>query len=231
MPSTTEDVLEIRYRPNARILDHRGEWAEALAAHMSLAEWNIIENRIDIFSTDKTQHIFVGFRNAGIICLDSPTANFFSDKAQRFLRRLFDFPDFDDPVLLERLGVRHRAASQFDGTFDELVGRFISRYVGLSQGLTAALADANLLDVGAPLNFSDVVGKFNTQAGPMLEDQFKTMFRKRDGLPAVGLFTDIDYFVAPAAPVARNDLVAKGAKLISEARRRTASMQNVVLGL
>src|SRR6266404_4452269 len=94
---STETVFEIRYQPNAKLLDHRGEWAEALAGHMSLPKWNILANRFDVFSADMTQHCFVSFRNAGMACLDSPTSNFFSDKAQRFFRQLIKFRDFGDP--------------------------------------------------------------------------------------------------------------------------------------
>lgn len=230
MPSSTEDVLEIRYRPNGKVLDHRGEWAETLASHMSLSQWSIVDNRVDVFATDKTQHLFVSFRNAGMVCIDSPTANFFADKTQRFLRRLFQFSGFDDPLHVERLGVRHRVAAPFDGTFEELVQRFVTRYVGLSAGFTAAFADANLVDIGAPLNFSDNVGKFNTHAGPMLEAQFKGFFKKREGLPAIGLFTDVDYFVTPSASVASNDIVTKAARLAAEAQRRSSSIRELILG-
>jgi hypothetical protein len=59
--SLSETVLEIRYRPNARVLDHRGAWAEIISAHMSLPQWNIVENRVDIHSKDKSQHVFVSF--------------------------------------------------------------------------------------------------------------------------------------------------------------------------
>ncbi len=168
---STETVFEIRYRPNAKLLDHRGEWAEALAGHMSLSKWSILNNRFDVFADDKTQHCFVSFRNAGMVCLDSPTANFFSDKAQRFFRQLVKFKDFGDPLHVERIGVRHKLASPFEGTFDELVNRFHTRYVGLSPALIESFADAHLVDIGAPLNFRDALGHFNTMAGPMLEAQ------------------------------------------------------------
>ena len=34
-----EFLLEIRYKPNARILDHRGDWAERISEHMRLPRW------------------------------------------------------------------------------------------------------------------------------------------------------------------------------------------------
>ena len=67
--------------------------------------------------------------------------------------------------------------------------------------------DAQLLDVGAPLNYRDHRGKFNTVSGPMNADQFKLFFQKDEGFPAVGLFYDIDYFKEPNAELKADDVV------------------------
>jgi len=227
---STETVFEIRYRPNAKVLDHRGEWAEALAGHMYLPQWSIINNRFDVFAEDRTQHIFVSHRNAGMVCLDSPTSNFFGEKAQRFFRQLVKFRDFGDPLHVERIGVRHKLASPFDGTFDELVNRFHTRYVGLSSALIKAFEDANLVDIGAPLNFRDARGHFNTMAGPMLEAQFKGFFTKDEGLPEVGVFADVDYFVNPSTLLSSSDIVSTTTKLIAEAQRRAETIRGLILG-
>ena len=212
------------------MLDHRGEWAEVLAAHMSLPKWSILDNRFDVFAEDRTQHIFVSFRNAGMVCLDSPTTNLFGEKTQRFFRQLVKFREFDGPLHVERIGIRHKLAAPFDGTFDELVNRFHTRYVGLSPALIKSFGDAHLVDIGAPLNFRDAIGHFNTTAGPMQEAQFKGFFTKGESLPAVGVFADVDYFVNPSTSMSSNEIVSTAAKLIAEAQRRTESLRGLILG-
>jgi hypothetical protein len=67
-------VLEIRYQPNAKVLDHRGKWAESVAAQTSLPHWVIVDSRRDIFDEEQTTRCFVGFRNVGYVthASDSP---------------------------------------------------------------------------------------------------------------------------------------------------------------
>jgi hypothetical protein len=129
---TNEHVLEIRYKPNPKVLDHRGTWAEEISRHMELSEWRIVENRIDIFSKTQDVHAFVGFRNAGLVARDTPTANFFPDKAVKLLRYLFSLEGFGDPLTVERLGVRSRFCTPFDGTFETLCERYATRLLTLT---------------------------------------------------------------------------------------------------
>jgi hypothetical protein len=49
MAGLNEHVLEVRYKPNPKVLDYRGTWAESISDHMKLPEWRIVENRIDIY--------------------------------------------------------------------------------------------------------------------------------------------------------------------------------------
>ncbi len=53
MPDLNAHTLEVRYKPNPKILDYRGTWAELISNHMNLSEWKIIENRIDIYDKEK----------------------------------------------------------------------------------------------------------------------------------------------------------------------------------
>ena len=85
MSDINEYTLEIRYRPNPKILDFRGSWAEAISAHMKLPEWSILENRVDIYDDKTKERAFVGFRNAGYVAQDTPTRNYFADKTSRYL--------------------------------------------------------------------------------------------------------------------------------------------------
>jgi hypothetical protein len=50
--TASEHVFEIRYRPNAKILDKRGEWAEKLSHELELPAWRIGANRLDVVNEE-----------------------------------------------------------------------------------------------------------------------------------------------------------------------------------
>jgi hypothetical protein len=49
----SENILEIRYKPNSKILDHRGTWAEIISKDLTLTEWLIVGNRFDVHDLGK----------------------------------------------------------------------------------------------------------------------------------------------------------------------------------
>jgi hypothetical protein len=208
VPSSNEHVVEIRYQPTARVLDHRGAWAETLSARLELPRWQIAENRLDVFEPKRTRACFLSFRNFGFVALDSPTRNYFADQAGKFVRTVFSLEQFGTRLPVTRIGVRSRFCDPFEGSFDELRDRFTSRYVSIAGPAQQAIGqDAQLLDVGAPLNYRDQLGKFNTVSGPMTADQFRLFFQKDEGFPPVGLFYDIDYFKEPNAEMKADEVV------------------------
>jgi len=201
-PVANEMLVEVRYKPNARILDFRGTWAKAISEFMELPHWQIVENRIDIFTEDRAIRAFVGFRNAGLGLLESPNRSYFGDQATKLLRFVLELEGFGDPLLVERLGVRSKFCDPFKGTFDDLRDRFSSRYITLTDRAKVAIgADARLVDIGAPLNMADRLGNFNSMSGPMAKDQFPRLFMKDEVFPDVGLYYDIDYWVKPEREV------------------------------
>lgn len=205
---TNEHVLEIRYKPNPRVLDFRGTWALAISQLLNVSHWRIIENRIDIFSEDNAIRAFVGYRNSGIINLDTPTRNYFPDHAIKLLKFLLQLDGFGDPLFVERIGVRSKFCTPFQGTFDVLLDRVTSRYVSLTEQAKSAIGkDASLIDIGAPLNFTDKLGNFNTMSGPMTKEQFPRFFTKNETFPEVGLYYDIDYSLKPNREVEGKQLV------------------------
>ena len=58
---TSDQVFEIRYRPNARILDRRGEWAVELSSQLKLPTWQVGPNRIDLSNSTSEHRAFVSF--------------------------------------------------------------------------------------------------------------------------------------------------------------------------
>lgn len=206
---TNEHVLEIRYKPNPKVLDHRGRWAEQISEYMDLRHWGIIENRIDIFSDNQVEHAFIGFKNSGYIAADTPTKNFFPDKASKLFRFLFSLEDFGESLFLERIGVRSRFCTPYGGSFEDLTNLFVEKFICLTTEAKDAIGNqAKLIDIGAPLNFVDRLGNFNTMSGPMIKKQLNDFFRKAEGFPEVGLYFDIDYFLRPEKLVQGKEILS-----------------------
>jgi hypothetical protein len=62
----SENIIEVRYKPNPKLLDYRGTWAEMISTYLELSEWKIVENRFDVFDKDKSKRIFVSFEMKGL---------------------------------------------------------------------------------------------------------------------------------------------------------------------
>jgi hypothetical protein len=134
--------------------------------------------------------------------MDVPSKDYFPDQASKLMRKLLAFGPFGTRVLAERLGIRQKFVTPFNGTFDDLVGRFAGKFFWISEAAKNALgSDATLVDVGAPLNFRDQYGSFNTATGPMRREEMSRFFTKDEPFPEIGLYFDIDYFKKPDAPL------------------------------
>jgi len=193
-----EHTFEIRYKPNPKILDYRGTWAELISNHMKLPQWNIVQNRVDIYDKTSKNHAFVGFRNSGFLTPDSSTKNYFYDQATKLFSFIAKLDGFEKEPFVERIGVRSKFCTAFDKGFDELKNRYSQRYLTLTREAEKAI-NAKLIDIGGPLNFVDNSGNFNTVSGPMERGQILQFFssRNNDEVPEIGLFYDIDYWLKP----------------------------------
>lgn len=225
-----EHVLEIRYRPNAKVLDYRGAWAESISDHLDLPHWRIVQNRIDIYNEGQAIRAFIGFRNGGLTVLDSPTKNYFPDLAGKLFRYVFQLEGFDDPILVERIGARSKFCTPFAGSFDELKSRFAERYLSITEKAQEAIGDqAKLVDIGAPLNFADQFGNFNTLSGPMSAEQFPAHFTRDEGFPDVGLFYDIDYWLRPNEELTSRRVIGHISEFAVSAWERHARIRDLLL--
>lgn len=225
-----EHVVEVRFKPNPRVLDYRGEWAATIADKMELPDWKIIENRVDILSSQRLEHAFFGFRNAGFTCSNTSTQIQFPERATKFLRLLFEQERFDSKPVVERLGVRSKFCVPYDGDFEELNQLVATKYVTMTPGLAEAFGEeARLIDIGAPLNFEDDLGNFNTSCGPMGNEQLKQFFRAEKGLPAIGLFFDIDYYVHPGKRMSHQEVQSQVQRFSRRSWERHAKVLQLVL--
>jgi hypothetical protein len=229
MPDLSEHVVEIRYKPNPKILDYRGSWAEAISDHMKLPKWVIVENRIDIYDESNGDHAFVGFRNAGFTARNTPTKNYFSDKAVKLFKYLFTLNGFEKKPYVERIGVRSKFCRKYEGTFEELREKYSSNYLSLTEK-AKKIMDAKLLDIGGPLNFADKYGNFNTMSGPMIKEQMLRYFQKTEDLPAVGLYFDIDYWLMPKKEMDGQEILNCICQFSESAWDRSDAISKLILG-
>lgn len=228
MADLNEHVLEVRYKPNPKVLDNRGSWAEAISDFMDLPLWRITENRIDIYDEKNGDRAFVGFLNAGFIVHNTPTKNYFSDKAVKFFRYLFTLKDFPKTPHVERIGVRSKFCKEYKGSFDQLREKYISNYLSLTEK-AKNIINSELIDIGGPLNFADKYGNFNTMSGPMTDEQLSQSFNKPEDVPAVGLYFDIDYWLRPKKQVREQEILKKIKQFANSAWERFNSVSRLIL--
>ncbi len=231
MKTINEHVFEVRYKPNPKILDYRGTWAELISEHMKIPHWSIIENRVDIYDKNNQNHAFIGFRNSGFENLDSPTKNYFFDQAIKLFTFVSQLDGFEKQPFVERIGVRSKFFTSFDKGFDELKNRYNQRYLTLTKDAEKAI-NAKLIDIGGPLNFADNLGNFNTNSGPMEKKQALQFLRNRkdDTVPDIGLFYDIDYWLKPNKGMSPSEINQNIKNFATAAWDRHERVKNLILG-
>nr|MBO2495048.1 hypothetical protein [Clostridia bacterium] len=231
MKKLTEHIFEIRYKAKAQVIDQRGVWANTISEEMQLPYWKIEENRVLLKDNEDEGKEFAmaGFTNAGYIVKNQPTDNYFKDKVIKYVKILYSLPKFEESLIVTRVGLRIRTCVEYMGNFNELKNRLVYKYYSLNVE-AQRLIDAELVDIGANLNFKDQVGNFNTQCGPMVRQQIEEYFRKYPAYPDVGLYYDIDYYIEPNRFVARNDLQKILGKFIENASDKTEKIIKHILG-
>ncbi len=198
-------ILQVRYKPNARVLDYRGAWVEKISAHLQLSEWNIVENRVDIYSKNGQNRAFVSFTDCGFVTNDVPSREYFSDQATRLIKYLLGLEGFDAPLFVNRIGVRSTFYRPFNGKFEDLLGKYAGRFLNVSEKVHGIMA-AQVVDIGGPIYFKGDRCNFNTMSGPMKADQARIFLERSDKLPDLGLYFDIDYWKKPLQVIPNNDI-------------------------
>jgi len=193
-------TVEIRFKPNPRMLDHRGDWAARLCERLDLPKWVIADNIIDIHDEPTTQRAIIAYNRCALTMIDVGGCEVFTARAAKLLTCLFELPDFGTRLWVYRLGVKPRFCTPFDGAFEQLLKQVKDRYFDLkTEAHEAVVSSATLVDIGAVLEFRDDCGDFKSQCGAMKRQQSKAImdYRKEDDLPLVGFYYEIDYFIRP----------------------------------
>ncbi len=209
------------------MLDHRGTWAAIIAKETELSQWNIVENRVDFQSSDKTQRAFVSFRNFGITIKDQPTKNYFVDKATKLIRIVTNLHGFESPLAVERLGVRAKVCQPYDGDFSDVADLFRSIFFKPEPLDKLGGAD-NVVDVGALLHFKSKLGQINARIGATDLDQVKVLFQNHDNHPEASWTSDMDYFTKTPKIMEEKDVSRNVTAFVSELAERYAAIVDLI---
>jgi len=226
-----EHILEIRYKPNPQMLDHRGNLAGSISHHMSLTEWRINENRVDVYSKDQLVRVFASFRNAGAVIRNTPLPDYFPNQTNKFLRHLFSLEPLRNPLIVQRFGVKSRFATPSPMPFEELLQQYRQKIVTLTPEAESAF-DARLIDIGLPLNFETKYGKINSNSGPMEKEQLaKTFdFAVPESLPEVSLYVEFDYWLKPSEEMSLEKITTLVKQYATENWQRHERIRALLIG-
>ncbi len=194
----SEHVLEIRYKPDSKVLDHRGDLADSISRNLDLSMWRINQNRVDVHNKDGSKRVFVSFRNAGVVIQNPCDSNEFPNIANKFVNHILSQKPFKKKLPLRRIGVRSRFGFSSNIGFADLLSRYLRQFVDVRPEIIDCIG-ADLIDVGVPLNFEASNGNINTNSGPMEREQLSTFFKfhPKERLPEVSLYIEIDYWIRP----------------------------------
>ena len=227
----TDHVVEVRFKPNARILDYRGQWAELIAEHLKATEWSVVDNRIDVFDKGDARRFFLAFRNCGATIKDAPTEAFFLDHAIKFFEFVLAFGVIPKPVVVERIGVRLRSFRATEADFDRLLKRYMTRVWPLTPEATEAFG-GELVDIGGLLQLQGRRGRLQHADGPDAHRAGKAMDgADESAYPKIGVFMDCDYWMkadAPGKSLAVSEIVNTIRRFAERAARRSDAIFNLL---
>ena len=222
-------VLEIRYKPNPKILDVRGQIASNVSSTMNLNKWNVHFERIDFDNDDQDMHSIVSFKNIIFTIKNCESSNYFRDQSVKFLRSVLQIPAFTDSNHIVRIGVRHRFYFPYSDSFENLFNLFLEKYWNISPDLHEVLGH-KLIDVNGAFTLSTPNGKVNFNCGPMTSDQVKEFLPHLKSPSEVGLFVDSDYWVAPEKPMEIRPIINTVKNFCNENWPRVTDVKNYILG-
>lgn len=212
-----EYVIEIRFKPNARVLDKRGEIATNLISSL-LNQWTISNNQILLTSKENpdTRAVF-SFKNVSFVSNHPNTEKFFLENAESYIKSAWThFPNNE----IVRVGVRTKyliPAKDFKSVFD----KYRKNFLALNDEQLNKMG-GTLVDLGFPLNFVDGDNFFNIMTGPMEKEQFGQFLETEEDIFENAVFIDFDYFKQEFSPYTKQkdiiDFLKMGVKKANEAQ-------------
>ena len=222
MPITekiSEHVVEIRFKPNARVLDKRGEIASTLLSTL-LNQWSISSNQILLSSKENldVKAVF-SFKNVSFVSNYPNDSKFFLKNAEAFIKSAWSlFPNNE----IVRVGVRTKyliPTKDFKSTFDS----YRKNFLALKDEQIKEIG-GTLIDLGFPLNFTDGDNFFNIMTGPMEKAQFGQFLKEQEDIFENGVFLDFDYFKQEFSPYTKQKDIIDFLKLGVEKADKACSV-------
>ncbi len=227
----SEHVLEIRYKPDSKVLDYRGQLASALSNDFKLSEWRITQNRVDVYDKEQSTRVFASFRNAGAVVRNPPDSETFPNLTGKFIQFLAEQKPYRKKFPLLRLGVRSRFGFASSHSFPQLVERYLRRIVDIRPEVIDSIG-ARLIDVGVPVNFEADLGQINSNTGPMEREQLSSFFgfHLKDRLPDVALYVEFDYWLKTEKDTGVAEIVSIVRDYASSNWRNSEFIRDLVMG-
>lgn len=175
-------VCEIRFVPNPKFLDIRGEIASAMS-NDKLKQWKISKDRVDV--SGKEGVAFASYSNLGFITLEEKNIDDCIKSIDEAIKILGDLP----PV---RWGVRIYSISPSRKKFPTLLNKCKNKLLNFNPKNFSKI-DGQLEDLGISYIFSNGKDKFQITIGPMEKKQSVNYFPE-DKLPKNGIFVDLDIY-------------------------------------
>ncbi len=219
----SKHVLEVRYKPDPRFLDRRGEIA-GIISRQQFDQWNIGSNRIE-FASKKHLGIgaFFSYRNLGFFSEYPVLTDDFNKKAKEFFKSTWTYFPTNQ---ITRIGVRSTflvESKNFKAVFD----KYKSLFLGLKDEHIKKFG-GDLIDLGFPLNFAIGEEFFNIITGPMEKKQSKEFVMDADELPETGVYIDVDYFRKEFSPYITQknimDLIDRGVEKAKEIKNEILNL-------
>lgn len=188
-----EQVFQLRHPGRPSVLDRRGELAEILSERLGLTDWSLDDKQVSVRNSSSSERAVVGVNSVSFALQECDRPEEIAETVKDFLNAYLSvIHTGSSGWVCERIGVRVRFCSSYEGRFTVLRDTLNEKYSQLSSAAEDAL-QAEMVDYAAQHEFRDTVGDFHLKLGPMEQDQIQRYFPNRSDYPDVGFYSDTDY--------------------------------------
>lgn len=216
-------ILEIKFKPDSRILDKRGEIAESLLKEQ-FTDWNIQENRID-FSKKGNEEFgaYFSYRGLGVYSSYPNKLPFFKRNVKDFINSAWEYFESDTILRIGIRGIYLTEADKYQATFD----KYKSTLFTVDNTLLEKFG-GKLYDFAVPMNFTDGKDYFHVNTGPMYREQSEAIFDKIKDLPKFGVYVDVDFFKKDFLSIVKKEEVQA---FIEKGLKKTEEINDLIQGM